>query len=206
MAQDGAATKRRAARLATLGTLARPVQHEVNNLLTVVFANLEMLKRSAAEGAPQRQLGRIQEAAKRFETTTRAMLSLLRRPVEAEPVTLRLTELVEALRPLLLLLLPAPGALRLALEAEDAPLPLDRTALEEALLTLAVEVAEALPPGAGLGLEVVALPGATELRLSLPLGLAPPALQRLTALVRAAGGEAEAVEDGWRLSFPLAVP
>ena len=52
--------RQQAKRLTTLAGLARPVQHEINNLLTVIFANLEMLKRTAAEGAPQRQLDRGQ--------------------------------------------------------------------------------------------------------------------------------------------------
>ena len=48
------------ARLETIANLARPVQHDINNLLTVIFANLEMLKRTAAEGgaaAPARPGG-----------------------------------------------------------------------------------------------------------------------------------------------------
>ncbi|MCO6414778.1 hypothetical protein JYK14_01100 [Siccirubricoccus sp. KC 17139] len=205
MAKDGTAAERRAARLATLTSLARPVQHEVNNLLTVVFANLELLRRTAAEGPPQRQLGRIQEAARRFETTTRAMLSLLRRPPEGL-ATLRLSEVVEALRPLLQLLLPAPGTLRLALEVEDAPITLDRAVFEETLLSLAAEVAEALPAGEGLGLELEALPEVTELRLTLPPELGALALQRLAALARAAGGEAAPMEGGWRLRLPVSAP
>ena len=78
---DAAGPSRHAARLETMANLARPVQHEINNLLTVIFANLEMLKRTAAEGAPQRQLDRVNEAARRFEASCRGFLSLSRRPV-----------------------------------------------------------------------------------------------------------------------------
>ncbi len=63
--QADSATEIQAKRLASVATLARPVQHDINNLLTVIFANLEMLKRTAAEGAPQRQLDRVAEAARR---------------------------------------------------------------------------------------------------------------------------------------------
>ena len=75
------AARRKAERLRTMAGLARPVQHEINNLLTVIFANLEMLKRTAAEGGPQRQLDRVAEAARRFEASSRGFLSLSRRPV-----------------------------------------------------------------------------------------------------------------------------
>ena len=62
---EAPAARRQAARLQTMAGLARPVQHEINNLLTVIFANLEMLKRTAAEGGPKRQLDRVAEAARR---------------------------------------------------------------------------------------------------------------------------------------------
>src|SRR5919199_5309851 len=81
---DAVPAPRQAARLVALIGLARPVQHDINNLLTVVFANLEMLKRTAAAGGPQRQLDRIAEAAKRLERSTRAILSMIRR-IPAEP-------------------------------------------------------------------------------------------------------------------------
>ena len=77
--EGAAAARRQAARLQTMAGLARPVQHEINNLLTVIFANLEMLKRTAAEGGPQRQLDRVAEAARRFEASSRGFLSLARR-------------------------------------------------------------------------------------------------------------------------------
>ena len=38
--QADSATEIQAKRLASVATLARPVQHDINNLLTVVFANL----------------------------------------------------------------------------------------------------------------------------------------------------------------------
>src|SRR4051812_5606216 len=69
---------RQGKRSVAVAGLARTVQHDINTLLTVIFANLEMLKRSAAEGAPQRQLNRVEEAARRFEGTSRAILAFMR--------------------------------------------------------------------------------------------------------------------------------
>ena len=93
------------------GGLARPVQHEINNLLTVIFANLEMLKRTAAEGAPQRQLDRVDEAARRFEASSRGFLSLSRRPVPGGRAV-RLGEALAAVQPLLRWCLPTPACWR----------------------------------------------------------------------------------------------
>ena len=52
MDPDHATLGPKARRMTAVATLARPVQHDINNLLTVVFANLELLKRTAAAGGP----------------------------------------------------------------------------------------------------------------------------------------------------------
>jgi len=124
-------------RHAILGALARPAQHEINNLLTVMLANLDLLRRSAAEGAPRRQLERIGEAVRRLDASTRAVLSLTRRPVMA-PGPFAPAAAVAAIRPLLALLLPAPGAVDIALPPEPFPLAAgDAAAFENALLDCA---------------------------------------------------------------------
>jgi signal transduction histidine kinase len=202
---EDAGFRRKAARMAALSGLARPVQHDINNLLTVVFANLEMLKRTAAAGGPQRQLDRIQEAARRFEGTSRAILSMLRRPASGE-VTIRLSEVIGAMQPLLQLLLPAPGALTLEIAAEDWPVRLDRAALEEALLALAEQAAETLPRGSGIRLAVGNRGDCTELSIEAPKGTSLPALATLAALAEASGGGGTAEDGRWRLTLPQAVP
>ena len=204
---ETAELRRKAERLATLASLARPVQHEINNLLTVIFANLEMLKRKAAEGAPQRQLDRIHEAARRFEASSRAILSLSRRPVPGGSV-FPLAEAVAALGPLLRVLLPAPGAFSLSLAEppdEGWVVCRDRALLDEALVGLAKAALAAEPQGIGiLTLGVANGPGEGErdrVRLSVRLeGVAPlaaaPALARLRAVAEAAGGTVQAAERG----------
>ncbi len=231
---------RRALRLATLAGLARPVQHDLNNLLTVVFANLEMLKRTAAEGMPQRQLDRIQEAARRFDASTRAILDLIRQPIPGM-AEVALPTALAALRPLLVILLPAPGALILSLgplggapvggaglEARDGAVNrstatpqdwlvrLDRAALDEALLALARDAAEALPRGAGLTLGVANRPGAdgapdaVEFCIRRPEGVKLPALEALREWALATGGDAMDEAAGGaatlRLRLPRTVP
>src|SRR3712207_2408385 len=146
----GDTARRQAARLATMAGLARPVQHEINNLLTVIFANLEMLKRTAAEGGPQRQLDRVAEAARRFEASSRGFLSLSRRPVPGVSV-FTLEEALVAVRPLLVVLMPTPAMLAVEPGAEGWPVRIDRALLDEALIALAREAGEALPRGGGRG-------------------------------------------------------
>ena len=186
MAEDADRVRRRATRMDTVASLSRTVQHDINNLLTVVFANLEMLKRTAAEGAPQRQLDRIQEASRRFEATTRTLLSFMRRPA-GEVLVVRLSEVVGALQPLLFMILPAPGALAVDLAAEDWPVRIERSALEEALLALVQQVAEAQVRGTPLSLSIANEGDQVRLRIVLPPMPPPPALAVLTRWARAGG-------------------
>ena len=181
--------------------LARTVQHDINNLLTVIFANLEMLKRTAAEGAPQRQLGRVEEAARRFEGTSRAILSLIRRPA-AEVVEIRLSEALAALRPLLHMILPAPGALAMELAEGDPMIRVERSALEEGLLALAQQIAEAQTRGLALTLAMPERADAGVLEIRPAPGLALPALDALAEVARAAGGSAEREGEALRLILP----
>ena len=171
---DDAATEKQARRLQTLAAMARPVQHDLNNLLTVVFANVELLKRSAAEGAPQRQLDRIPQAAKRLEDGMRAILTLSRRPVP-EPVVAAPLEGLRLLAPLLRLLLATPGALALDLpEGEAWKVRLDRAALEEALLDLARDAAASLPRGAVLRMALAQADGQVLLAITWPEAVPGP--------------------------------
>ena len=173
MAEETAAD-RHAERLATLAAMARPVQHEINNLLTVVFANLELLKRTAAEGGPQRQLDRIQQATKRLEDSTRSILTLMRRPVP-EPIVAAPLELMRVLAPLLQLLLPRAGALKLTLpESEPWKVRLDRAAFDEAMLALAREAAIVMSRGSELALALTQQEAEVSLHITWPEGAVGP--------------------------------
>lgn len=201
MQSEDHALRRKAERSTAVAGLARTVQHDINNLLTVIFANLEMLKRTAAEGAPQRQLGRVEEAARRFEGTSRAILSFIRRPA-GEVAPIRLSEALAALHPLLHMILSAPGALSVSLADADPPVLLERSALEEALLALAAQIAETQPRGPALSLAVSPEAETGRLTVTIPAGLAPPALESLAATFRAAGGQAAAEGEALCLSLP----
>lgn len=209
--EDGmAAARRQAARLETMAGLARPVQHEINNLLTVIFANLEMLKRTAAEGGPQRQLDRVNEAARRFELSSRGFLSLSRRPVPGVSL-FTLDEALVAIRPLLVVLMQAPGMLVVEAAPKGWPIHMDRALLDEALIALAREAGEALPRGGVLTLATSNRPGppdAAELAVRWPAEVNLTRTGALRGIVEAAGGhDEESASDGCkelRLRLPRA--
>lgn len=200
-------TARRAARQRRLAALAPPVQHEVNNLLTVLIANLESLKRTAPEGSPaQRQVERVGLATRRMEEVVRAYLSMARRPLPDEAAVDPAATL-RALEPLLRLAIGS--RLDLTLEAPAEPLPavrLDRALLDLALLDLARDAAERLARGARLGFTLrPRADGGVEL-VAGGLPPAPPAAA-LRALAAAAGGRlAEAEEAGGGVTLRLVLP
>lgn len=121
-----------------------------------------------------------------------------------------LTEAVTALRPLLEVVLQAPKALTVALEPEGWTVRLDRAALDEALLHLALEMAEPARRGGGLTLAVANRPGGeggedlAELSLRLPVPASPVLLAALRRLAEEAGGSFAEAEGGTalRLSLP----
>jgi signal transduction histidine kinase len=209
MGEDNAEVARRqAARLATMGKLARPVQHEINNLLTVIFANLEMLKRTAAEGAPQRQLDRVAEAARRFEASSRGFLSLSRRPVPGIS-EFTLDEALGAVRPLLLVLMPTPAMVAVETGTEGWPVRMDRALLDEALIALAREAGDALPRGGVLSVSSCNRPGPpdlAELVVRWPAEVALTATGPLRDMVQAAGGRVEERADDGAALLRLGLP
>lgn len=197
MADGQEALRRRAQRQATVAAFARPLQHDINNLLMVVTANVDLLLKTAKEPAQQRQLDRIAQAARRLEAGTRAVLSLARRPVPAEgPVVL--AQALKELAPLLQLLLPTDQTVAMTLAPDaTAPVALDRAALEEALLALAQDLAAKAPRGPGLALALEAAGPMLVLHLDWPEGVAPPAPE----LVSHCAGLGEFRAEGRRLSM-----
>ncbi|NKC32737.1 histidine kinase dimerization/phospho-acceptor domain-containing protein [Falsiroseomonas selenitidurans] len=186
MTEDAAAQRQERLRRA-----APAVQHEINNAMMVLAANLDLLNRSVAEGAPRRQLDRAVLASRRLEETIRGFLDMARR----EAVELALVSPAEVLRQALPLLRVALGA-RLGAELE-APemLPavrLDRAALEIALLALAQDAAPRMPNGSRIQARLRDAGPTVELELAWPEGADPGGL----ALLRACCARLEAQGNG----------
>ncbi|MCK8784614.1 hypothetical protein M0638_09490 [Roseomonas sp. NAR14] len=190
-----------AARMRLVASLAPPVQHGLNNLLMVVYANLDALGRSIPEGTSRRQLERIEMAARRLESLTRAILSVSRRGVP-DMVSMAPDGVLNGLSPLLELTLST------RLELATSPCPpvrLDRAALEYALLTLAQEAAARLPRQGRLSLVLRNLPEEHAVELCVTElgqpdeGEAAPRAPSVVAALRALALEGDGsltVEDG----------
>jgi signal transduction histidine kinase/MFS family permease len=73
-----------AEKLATLGTLAGGVAHEINNPLTAVLTNAQILKMSASED-DRESLDLIEEGAKRCQAIVQKLMKYARKTVEETP-------------------------------------------------------------------------------------------------------------------------
>ncbi|MFO8074556.1 MAG: PAS domain S-box protein [Actinomycetota bacterium] len=138
---------RQAQKLEVVGRLASGVAHDVNNVLTVMLGHTELLERRADLDAHLREgLARIRDAGQRGVALSRKALSFAREgPSAGERVALG--DLLEEFAPLLEAVL-GPGVTLDRAEVEAWPVvPVERNALGQVLLNLAVNARDAMPGG-----------------------------------------------------------
>lgn len=181
-----------------LRRVAPAVQHEVNNAMMVLAANLDLLTRvvGEAEGAPKRQLDRAIQASRRLEETIRGFLDVARREA-VEPASVCPAEVMSQLLPLLRVALGARLGAELTAPARPVAVRMDRAALELALLAVAQEAVGRLPPGSRLRAEIRHAGTEVELVLSLPEGVGEAPLR----LLRDCCTRLEALPDGCVLAW-----
>lgn len=140
--------------LQAVGQLAGGVAHDFNNLLTVIAANAELLRVVAAPAdVPQRELDEIERASAQASDLARQLLAfgqLL--PTDATDVDVR--HLLGRLEPQLRSMLPPHVTFESAFDADDVTLHADAELLEEALLGVARNAADAMVDGGIFRLEL----------------------------------------------------
>ncbi|WP_291298752.1 ATP-binding protein [Elioraea sp.] len=145
--REAAAERAHTSRMAALGQLTGGIAHDVNNMLTVVSLNLDLL---ADDVAPGTLAGEALEAARHAAgggaALTAQLLAFARRqPLSPEAVDVAL--LFDELRPMLAHSLG--GGVTAVLEAAPgtAPVLADAAQLRSALLNLAINARDAMPAG-----------------------------------------------------------
>jgi signal transduction histidine kinase/CheY-like chemotaxis protein len=136
---------RQAQKLEAVGQLTGGVAHDFNNLLTVISAGLNMLEQSDEEHAGALK-ARMLEAVKRGATLTDQLLALSRKR-EVKPEAVSLGDHLRGMSSLLSRGLG--GGLRVEIDAPDevAPVYVDPTGLQLAILNLTVNARDATPGG-----------------------------------------------------------
>lgn len=145
---------RQAQKMEAVGQLTGGIAHDLNNLLTVVLANSEMMAADLPLGRDdlKNDLGELQAAARRGAQMIRKLLSFSRHA----PLTYQVLDLgrvVEDLLGTLRRLLPAHIEVAFTRESEAIKVLADAGAIEQVLLNLATNARDAMPRGGTLQLE-----------------------------------------------------
>jgi two-component system cell cycle sensor histidine kinase/response regulator CckA len=139
-------------RLESVGQLAGGVAHEVNNQMTVVLGATDfLLRREDLAPAVRGDVQVVRDAAQRSAGITAQLLAFSRRQI-LRPEALDLNAVVAGFQPVLLRTMGERYEVSLELESGAASVRADRSQLEQVLLNLALNAADAMPDGGRLTL------------------------------------------------------
>jgi PAS domain S-box-containing protein len=134
-------------KLEAIGRVTGGVAHDFNNLLTVILSYTQILLTDIADSDPRREdVQEIQRAAERATTLTRQLLAFSRKQ-PAQPHRIDITEVVHDTEKMLRRLLGDAVELRLVPAPEPLFVLADAGQLEQILVNLAVNAADAMPQG-----------------------------------------------------------
>ena len=143
---------RQSQKLEAVGQLAGGVAHDFNNVLTVIIGFSAMLLEKLAPDDPTRDdLLEIKSAGERAAGLTQQLLAFSRKQI-LQPKVLDLNALIGGIEPMLRQLLAEHVALIVSLDARSALVLMDPTQVEQILVNLAVNAADAMPRGGQLTL------------------------------------------------------
>lgn len=135
------------AKLAAIGELAANVAHEINNPLTAVLTNAELLADETAEPGQNRELHTIREEALRARAIVRSLLDFARQTAP----TLELTEpahIVESVIPLVRKRASVANVdIHHSSEGASLPIMVDVNQMKQVFINLLTNAVDAMPEG-----------------------------------------------------------
>jgi two-component system, cell cycle sensor histidine kinase and response regulator CckA len=144
---------RQAQKLEVIGQLAGGISHDFNNLLTAILGFSEMLLSDTDPDDPKcADLLEIKKAGERAAGLTRQLSAFSRKQV-LQPVVLELNGFVAGLEPMLRRLIAAHIDLSVSLQSDIGAVKIDPTQLEQIIINLTVNAADAMPAGGKLAIK-----------------------------------------------------
>jgi signal transduction histidine kinase len=150
-----------AEKLDAMSALAGAIAHDYNNFLTGILGNLELLQRRAAKlGTPglEDYLIGACSAARRAAAFNQKLLAISGQQ-NLDVTLLSVNEILTHLTPAITAVLGPDGQLDITLTAEPCAILCDQTRLEETILELVANAAEAMPSGGRLAIATARAPG-----------------------------------------------
>ncbi len=144
---------RQAQRMEAIGQLTGGVAHDFNNILMIVKGNVHRLRRELTEPKLVRKLDMIDTASQRGENLVRQLLTFSRKQ-NLSPATIDLAGRVRDFRSLLAPSLRGDIEIRIDVPDTIAPVRVDQSELELAVLNLAVNARDAMPNGGVIEISV----------------------------------------------------
>jgi PAS domain S-box-containing protein len=138
-----------AQKMEALGRLTGCVAHDFNNLLMVILAQAELLQMSASEAKLRERAASIERSAKRAAELTRQLLAFGRKQV-LQPAVRNLNEVLRSISEMLGRVLEENIRTRFDFAEELWPVMVDRSQMEQVVLSLCVNSRDAMPEGGEL--------------------------------------------------------
>ncbi len=161
---------RQAQKMEEIGRLAGGIAHDFNNLLTAIRGSASLALASLPPGdGPRDDLEQIEQAADRAAGLTRQLLAFARRTV-LQPEVVDLGEIVRRLEPLLHRLIGEDIRLLTSVPDNSNFVLADPGQIEQVIVNLAVNAADAMPVGGTLRIEIAGCDGSQGLSEFGPCG------------------------------------
>jgi two-component system cell cycle sensor histidine kinase/response regulator CckA len=143
---------RQSQKMEAVGRLAGGLAHDFNNMLTVITSYVEILQAQHSSDGDTDDLAQIAAATSRAALLTRQLLTFSRKQiVQHSPVNVN--DVVARIEPMLRRVSAENIVLRTSLASDLAAVLADEGQLEQVILNLAVNAADAMPNGGSLLLE-----------------------------------------------------
>ncbi|MFI5382058.1 MAG: nitrogen regulation protein NR(II) [Tepidisphaerales bacterium] len=145
--RDAEERLRWAGQMEAVGRLARSVAHDFNNVLAIIMGYADSIGRYLPEeGEGAQKLGEIQTAAQRGADLVRRLLAFARMP-RGERKLINLGRALQQMAPMLRRLVPANVAVELSVSDEPPMVFADVGRLEQIVVNLVLNAADAMPMG-----------------------------------------------------------
>lgn len=148
---------RQSQKMEAVGQLAAGVAHDFNNLLTIIRCHADLrLDISNLDPKITESLKNIVSASDRAASLTRQLLAFGQRHI-TQPAPLNLNEVIRGMEPMLQSLLGEDVRLECALGLDVPAIRADRWSMEQILVNIVVNAADAMPDGGQLSIVTTAV-------------------------------------------------